>query len=355
MSYPTGGSGYNTPATPSAPPSLGQTSSGASTGASASGSDAKGLPFFLVVGVAALGVINFLLGFLPFSVEEVERSGATITGDSYNGFTPFGATGALGLLLLGGLLAGVSVLPKQNWKGAAAAASAAGFLALLFQTISLPDPLTPEFGAWVLIFLALVQTGVAIAAVLFEAGIIKAPAPKPAAAQAGFGQAQGGYGQQQFGQAGQYGQSQPSQPAYGQQPAQSYGQAGYGTGPQYQSQQQPYGQSQPSQPTYGQQQPGQSYGQQSYGQQPGYGAPQQGSPYGAAPAQQQPQPQPQPQPRPDEGATQHFGGAQPGQQQYGAPGYGQSPQQGQPFGGEKPSDPASDATQAFRPSDDNNK
>ncbi|WP_067841482.1 DUF5336 domain-containing protein [Nocardia lijiangensis] len=355
MSYPTGGSGYNTPATPSAPPSLGQTSSGASTGASASGSDAKGLPFFLVVGVAALGVINFLLGFLPFSVEEVERSGATITGDSYNGFTPFGATGALGLLLLGGLLAGVSVLPKQNWKGAAAAASAAGFLALLFQTISLPDPLTPEFGAWVLIFLALVQTGVAIAAVLFEAGIIKAPAPKPATAQgaqAGFGQAQGGYGQQQFGQAGQYGQSQPSQPAYGQQPAQSYGQAGYGTGPQYQSQpqqQQPYGQSQPSQPTYGQQ-PGQSYGQQPYGQQPGYGAPQQGSPYGAAPAQQQP-----PQPRPDEGATQHFGGAQPGQQQYGAPGYGQSPQQGQPFGGEKPSDPASDATQAFRPSDDNNK
>ncbi|WP_435590425.1 DUF5336 domain-containing protein [Nocardia sp. bgisy118] len=345
MSYPTGGSGYNTPATPSAP-SLGQTGSGASTGASASGSDAKGLPFFLVVGVAALGVINFLLGFLPFSVEEVERSGATITGDSYNAFTPFGATAALGLLLLGGMLAGVSVLPKQNWKGAAAAASAAGFLTLLFQTISLPDPLATEFGAWVLIFLALVQTGVAIAAVLFEAGVIKPPAPKPAPAQGGFGgQAQGGYGQQQFGQGGQYGQqSQPSQPVYGQQPGQSYGQAGYGTGPQYQ-QQQPYGQSQPSQPAYGQQ-PGQTYGQPSYGQQPGYGAPQQGSPYGAAPAQQQP--------RPDESATQHFGGAQPGQQQYGAPGYGQS-QQGQPFGGEKTSDPASDATQAFRPSDDNNK
>ncbi|MGV9611924.1 DUF5336 domain-containing protein [Nocardia xishanensis] len=351
MSYPTGGSGYNTPATPSAPPSLGQTGSGASTGASASGSDAKGLPFFLVVGVAALGVINFLLGFLPFSVEEVERAGTTITGDNYNAFTPFGATAALGLLLLGGLLAGISVLPKQNWTGAAAAASAAGFLTLLFQVISLPDPLATEFGAWVLIFLALVQTGVAIAAVLFEAGIVKAPAPKPAsaqAAQAGFGgQAQGGYGQQQFGQGGQYGQqSQPSQPVYGQQPGQTYGQAGYGTGQQYQ--QQPYGQSQPSQPTYGQQ-PGQAYGQPSYGQQPGYGAPQQGSPYGAAPAQQQ-------QPRPDESATQHFGGgAQPGQQQqYGAPGYGQS-QQGQPFGGEKTSDPAGDATQAFRPSDDNNK
>ncbi|MET8777821.1 DUF5336 domain-containing protein [Nocardia sp. NPDC050713] len=351
MSYPTGGSGYNTPATPSAPSSPSQTAGGAGTGASASGSDAKGLPFFLVVGVAALGVINFLLGFLPFAVEEIERSGATITGDSYSGFTLFGAPGALGLLLLGGLLAGFSLLPKQNWKGAAAAASAAGFLLLLFQTIALPDQLTAEFGAWVLIFLALVQTGVAVAAVLFEAGIIKAPAPKPASAQgaqAGFGgQAQGGYGQQQFGQAGQYGQqSQPSQPVYGQQPGQTYGQAGYGTGQQYQSQQQPYGQSQPSQPTYGQQQPGQTYGQQSYGQQPGYGAPQQGSPYGAAPAQ------PQQQPRPDESATQHFGGAQSGQQQYGAPGYGQA-QQGQPFGGEKPSDPASDATQAFRPSDDN--
>ncbi|MEV0297216.1 DUF5336 domain-containing protein [Nocardia sp. NPDC050710] len=352
MSYPTGGSGYNTPATPSAPPSLGQSPSGASTGTSASGSDAKGLPFFLVVGVAALGAINFLLGFLPYAAREFTNpvTGATTSAESANGFeVPI--TGLLTILLFAGALAGLSVLPKQNWKGAAAAASLAGFLGLVFQSFFLSDGVELKWGAWLLMFFALVQAGVAVAAVLFEAGILTAPAPKPAtqsAPQPG-GYAQGGYGQQPFGQSqpGQYGQGQYGQGQYG---AQS------GTGPQYQSQQ-PYGQSQPSQPTYGQSQPaygqsqpgqaqpGQPYGQQpSYGQQPGYGAPQQGSPYGAAPAAQ---------PRPDESATQHFGGGQ--GQQYGSPSYGQSPQgqPAQPFGGEQGKDPASDATQAFRPSDDN--
>lgn len=362
MSYPTGGSGYNTPATPSAPsaPGSGQPT-GAGAGASAAGAAAKGLPFFLVVGVAALGVLNFLLGWLPFAQPEITNSfdGATITGDSQSAFG-MGLAGVLGLLLLGGLLAGLSLLPKQDWKGVAAAASAAGFLALLFHVIALPEGYATKFGAWVLIFLALVQTAVAVAAVLFDAGILKPPAPKPAkpaAQQGGFPGQQGGYGAQPYGQQSQYGQ--PGQPGYGQQ-GQGYGQQqpGYGSGAQYPAQQSPYGQQQPgqqpgspygqqSQPGYGQQ------GQQGYGQQPGYGAQQQPSPY------EQPSPYGSgAQPRPDESATQHYGG-QPGQQ-YGA-GYGQQQatpqagqqQQGQPFGGETSSDPASDATTAFRPSDDN--
>ncbi|MBF6340408.1 DUF5336 domain-containing protein [Nocardia abscessus] len=355
MSYPTGGSGYNTPS-PSAPSSQSPATGGASAGSSATGSDAKGLPFFLVVGVAALGVINFLLGFLPFlGTKPIDFGGRTVgTPESSNLFQVASGSPLLGLLLLGGLLAGLSLLPKQNWTGAAAAASTAGFLALLFQSFNFGEGSELKAGAFILLALAFVQAAVAIAATLFETGILKAPAPRPATAPSGFGQA--GFGQQQpsYGQQS-YGQGQPGQPGYGASP---YGQSGYGAQsapPQFPSQaqqQSPYGQSQPG---YGQSQQGQSYGQQQspYGQsQPttAYGAAQQpGSPYGA-------------QPRPDESVTQHFGGQQQqaGQQApYGSPGYGQQQaqpsQQNKPFGGEQSGDPSSDATQAFRPSDDNNK
>ncbi|MFQ6330509.1 DUF5336 domain-containing protein [Nocardia sp. CWNU-33] len=357
MSYPTGGSGYNTPATPSVPSSLGQSAGSTGTSSSTPGPDAKGLPYFLTAGAAGLGVLNFLLGFLPYAGREAVNplNGAKIASESANGFdVPL--TALLALLLLGGLLAGLSLLPKQNWTGAAAAASLAGFLGLVVQSFNLSDGVELKWGAWVVLFLALVQAAAAVGAVLFEAGILTPPAPKPAAPQgppSGFGQ--GGYGQQPgafsaFGQSPSqsgYGQSQPGQ-TYGQQPSYGQSQPSYGQAQPNQPSQPTYGQSQPGQPAYGQSQPGQGYGQQpSYGQQPGYGAAQQGSPYGA----------PAPTPRPDESATQHFGAPQPGQQQYGAPGYGQSQPQpgqpGQPFGSEQGSDPASDATQAFRPSDDN--
>jgi hypothetical protein len=365
MSYPTGGSGYNTPATPSAPSSLGQSAGSTGTSTSTSGSDGKGLPFLLTAAVAGLGVLNFLLGFLPYAARDGINplNGAKIAGESANSFeVPL--TSLLALLLLGGVLAGLSLLPKQNWIGAAAAASVAGFLGLTFQSFFLSDGVELKWGAWVVLFLALVQAAAGIAAVLFEAGILTPPAPKPATPQgppSGFGQ--GGYGQQPSGfgqQPSAFGQSQPGQSGFGQsQQGQTYGQPSYGQSqpsqPAYgqsQPSQPAYGQSQPSQPAYGQSQPGQSYGQpQPYGQQPGYGAAQQGSPYGSPAAT----------PRPDESATQNFGAPQPGQQQYGAPSYGQGqpqsgqpqPQQGQPFGTEQGSDPASDATQAFRPSDDN--
>ncbi|WP_067653232.1 DUF5336 domain-containing protein [Nocardia harenae] len=379
MSYPTGGSGYNNPVQPSATPSTGQQAGTPSTGAGATGSSTpaagvagKGLPFLLTVGVAALGVLNFLLGFLPFlTTSPVSFGDTSIESDVSNSLfdTAFGAS-ILGFALFAGVLAAFSLLPKQAWLPPAAAASVVAFLALLFVSFNLGEGLELKWGAWVVLVLLFVQAAIAVAAVLFELGIIKPPAPRPAApAQQNFGQQnfgqQGGYGQQgqQYGQQGGYGQ-QGQQAGFGQQASpstQGFGQSyGQQSGAQYPVQQQsPYGQSQPSQPAYGQQQ--QPYGQQ-YGQQPqpGYGAQQ----HGSFPGSDQ--------------ATQHFGGQQ--QPQYGAqPGYGQpqtgtqqpaaqpqagqhsqpaqpqpsQAQQGQPFGGEQGADPAADATRAFRPSDDN--
>ncbi|MFI5780544.1 DUF5336 domain-containing protein [Nocardia sp. NPDC051570] len=353
MSYPTGGSGYNAPTpTPSSAPSFGQQpTGGAAAGSATPESSAKGLPFYLTVGVAALGVINFLLGFTSYATfkpGDGSGLGLRIPEQTASFFTAGGITPLLALLLLGGLLAGLSVLPKQNWIGAAAAAAGAGFLGLLFQSFTLGEGYSLAWGAWVVLFLGLVQTAAGVYAVLLEGGILTPPAPKPAAPQGGFGgpggyAQQSAYGQNQPGQPGQFGQNPPSygqygqQPTYGQQAGQPYGQYG---------QQASYGQ--PGQQPYGQQ----SYGQTpQYGQTPAYGQGAQ-QPYGA----QQPRPQ---QSSSEDVATQHFGAAQSGQS-YGSPSYGQPaqstqpPTQANPFGGEQPANPAADATKAFRPEDDTN-
>jgi|GEM_PF-1168083 len=379
MSYPSGGSGYNAPApTPTSAPSFPQQpGSAAGAGAGAPGSSALGLPFYLTAGVAALGVINFLLGFTPYITQNSQDVGMGVhTPEVTRSFFAFpGGAAPLIVLLAGGLLAAISLLPKQNWLGASAAVSAAGFLGVLFISFTMPDGYSAAWGTWVVIFLGLVQTAAAVVSVLFESGIMSAPEPKPAAPQAGYG-TPGGYGQQSYGQAqpGQYGQSQPAQPLTGQTPGQPSqaaqpqpGQpAGYG---QY-GQQPSYGQGQQAQPSYGQpgqqypqygQQPGQTqsqygqsaYGQQQYGAQPGYGAQQQRPQPAAASGSD----------AAEAGATQHVGGA--AQQQYGSLSFGQqgaagsgqtgpgaTPKPASPFGEEQTSNPAADATRAFRPGED---
>lgn len=304
MSYPTGGSGYNAPVPPSVPPNPGQQAAG---GGSAAGAGGKGLPFFLTIGVAAVGVIAFLLGFLSYVGADTDMDLPSSADTSLNLFEYQEATIG-GLLLIAAILAGLSLLPKQDWVGAAAAVAAGTFVTILFQLFSLPEGAKAEIGLYLILVLALVQTGLAVAVVLFDAGILTPPAARPAA-QTGFPGGQQGYGQQQY----------QGQQSYGQQ--QGYGQQ-YSSGQQQQpgyGQQQAYGQ----QPGYAQQQ----QQQQGYGQQPQqspYAGGQQPSPYGQQPPQQQ--------------------------------AYGQQPQQpgqqAQPFGGEQPSDPAADATRAFRQSDD---
>ncbi|NKY55773.1 DUF5336 domain-containing protein [Nocardia flavorosea] len=309
MSYPTGGSGYNAPVPPSVPPNPGQPQ--AAGGANAAEAGGKGLPFLLTVGAAAVGVLAFLLGFLPYAGADTGGmdvpSGVDTSANLFEVDAPIA-----GLLLLAGLLAGLSLLPKQNWVGASAAVAAASFFTILFQMLSLPDGRQAEVGLYLVLFLALVLTGLTVTVVLFDAGILSAPSSQPSA-PSGFpaGQQQG-YGQQQY----------QGQQSYGQQPG--YGQQQYSSG----QQQQP-GYAQPGQqPGYGQQQ---AYGQQPQQSQQQYS--QQQSPY-AGGQQQSPYGQPQ-QPQ--------AGYGQP-QQQPGQP--------AQPFGGEQGSDPTSDATRAFRQSDD---
>ena len=286
MSNPQGGSGYGQPAQPN-------------PNATSATTAAKGLPWILTAVVAGLGVLNFLAGFAPYLAADFDG------GESIKFFeSQSGGSLIVALLLLGGLFAGLSLLPKQDWIAPAAAVSVTAFLTLLFQVFTVSDGLKVAFGGWIVLLLSLIQAGAAVAAFLFGAGIIKAPAPRPAPA---FGGYQQGYGQ----------------------PGQTYGQGGYGQ-PQQQGYSQGYGQAQ----------------QSSFGAPAGYG--QQGGPQGG----QQPGPQ---------GGQQSAPSAPQGQaaptQQYQPP----SAQQGQPgqqygsqlnFGSAAPQhrapDGGNDATQAFR-------
>ncbi|NMN96558.1 DUF5336 domain-containing protein [Antrihabitans stalactiti] len=268
MSNPTGGPGYGSPAQQQ-PPSTGT----------------KDLPFFLTAGVAGLGVLNFLLGFLPVSGY----------GDITANFFESTLFPVVSLLLFGGVLAGLSLLPKQDWKGVAAAASVVAFITLLFVALAVDGE--KKSGIWIVLFLSFVQAAVAVAVVLFDAGIIKPPAPRPAQ------QFQGGYGQQGYGQQGYA----PQQ--------------GYGPGQQQFGQQPPQGQGYPG-PQGGSNFGGQPPQQQGFGS--GYGGPQ--GPGGPA------------------GPTQQFSPPSGGQSYGSAQNFGQGAPQHR-----APEQTPNDATQAFRP------
>ena len=249
MSFPTGGPGFGTPAPQST-----------------TTSDASGLPRTLLALTAGLGVLNFLLGFLPFAKISGSQMYEGIDSNR-NFFEMPNPVTSLAFLLVAGVLAGLGLLVRSESKTIPAAASIVGFLSLLFLAVTLTDGLSLAYGAYLVLVTAFVQVVASVGALLLDHGIIKVPAPKPADST-GFGRPAQGYGQSGFGQGGPgFGQGGPS---YGQYPpAQGYPAPG----------QPPQGQ-QPQAPGYGQQP---SYGPQ--GQQ-GYAAPGRPQGYGAVPAQQ---------------------------------------------------------------------
>ena len=149
MTFTPGGPSYGPPAQPTA------------------GGEPKGLGFFLLIGVAVLGVLNLLLGFAPY---------ATLARESVNSFEA--NTDGLGLLFLGGLLAAASLLPKQSYAGAAAAASVAGWVVALFVFLNVDAD--SGWGAILILVLGFIQSAVAVAG-----SAVRHRAPEAAGAQAG--------------------------------------------------------------------------------------------------------------------------------------------------------------------------
>ena len=200
MTFPSGGPGYPQQGggqqppgqQPPGPPSSGfpaqqQQQQQAPSGAAGL---TQNLPLMLALGVAVLGLVQYFLGFSD-------------TGD----------VGLGGVFLLGGgLLAAMTALPKvPKTLPFAALFSVLGALYVLDTLIGMQ---TSPGIVTVILILGILQMAAAVVALLVEQGIVKAPAPKPAAPSYG----------------GQYGQ--PGQQQYGQ-PGQQYGQqqSGHGPGP----------------------------------------------------------------------------------------------------------------------------
>lgn len=212
MTYSNAPGGYGGP--PQGPSTGGYGPQPQGYGAAPAPGPGKGLPFYLNIGVIALGVISFFLGFLPFSKITTSGIDIELPNASSNFFMTNGLV-STALLLAAALVVAFGVMPKQEvHDGIVASLSVVAFVALLFQMVTLPSGTSIGIGLILVLITSFLQAAVAVAALLFAAGIIKPPAPKPP--QYGY-YGQGPYTgpQQQPLQ-----QAQPQQPYYGGAPAQ---------------------------------------------------------------------------------------------------------------------------------------
>jgi hypothetical protein len=227
MTYPQGSSGYSAGQQPtqqfSAPtqqfgkleqqhqqPSQAQTPAPTAAGPSK-------LPFILLAAVAALGLLVYLFSFGPMftlSATDFGQLGEAASGSS------LGLGLAVLTSVLAGLLAGVGLLPKQRiFVGVVAAISVLAFLLVIGEIVNTPAQVSIGWALYVVIGLTLLQAGAAIWALLLDAGILAAPAPKPAKYEQPQ-QQYGGYGApgQYYGQPGQHaphqGGPQQQRPGY---------------------------------------------------------------------------------------------------------------------------------------------
>lgn len=270
MTYPPGNPGYSStpPTTQFSTPTqqLSTVPDTAPTGASK-------LPVYLAAAVAALGLAVYLSSFGPqftISNSEFPQLGAAS-----------GSTLGLGIAvvasILSGLLAGVTLLPKQkNFAAVVAATSVLAFLVVIGEVINAPSGTSIDWALYLIIAFTLLQAVAAVGWLLLDAGIITAPARRPKFEQPQqynpYGAPGGYYGQTQPGGPGQqqrptyppqYGQGYPGGPTTGGFPAVNPQQSGPPTPPTgfpAYGQPQSGGQSGQSGPSSGQgpsQQPGQ--------------------------------------------------------------------------------------------------
>ncbi|MCF6388290.1 DUF5336 domain-containing protein [Mycobacterium sp. MBM] len=168
------------------------------------------LPVYLTAAVAAFGLATYAFNFGPL---------LTISNSDFPQFgSASGSTPGLGLAVaasvLAALLAGVGLMPKQKARtGLVAVVATLSFLLVLAEVINAPAGLSIGWGLYLIIAATLLQTGAAIAALLFDAGVLTPPAPKPRYEQQPYGH----YGAPYYGQPGQPGQQQYGAPAHQQQ------------------------------------------------------------------------------------------------------------------------------------------
>ncbi len=175
------------------------------------------LPMILTAGVVALGLAAYLASFGPLlsiNTNVGPFGGAEFTASGLSYWTV--------AALLAALLAAVGLLPKsKNYSAVVAVTAVLGVLLALGQVFNRPKGFSIGWALWLVLVFTLLQAIAAVAALLFESGVLTPPAPRPRYEQYGqYGPPPGGY----YGQPGGHGPAQ--RPGY---PTQYPG--GYPTAP----------------------------------------------------------------------------------------------------------------------------
>ena len=175
------------------------------------------LPAYLTVSVAVLGLLAYLFSFGPlFNINTNlgPFGGAELTASGM-GYWTISA-------LIAALLAIVGLIAKDTtYSPVVTVAAVLGVLLVIGQVLNRPSAISIGWALWVVLLLTLAQAAAAIAALLYENGVLTPPAPRPRYDQ------YGPYGPPPVGYYGQPGGQAPGYPVP-QQPPGGYVPRGYG-------------------------------------------------------------------------------------------------------------------------------
>jgi Family of unknown function (DUF5336) len=165
------------------------------------------LPMYLTAAVVVLGLAVYLSSFGPLFT-----SGADF-------FTPTLLDLGVVAAIAAGLIAGVALLPKQKALPALVAVlSVLAFLLVIAIVLTAPDGVAIDWGLYLIIAFTVIQAIVAVAVLLFDAGVITPPAPKAPRYDQQYGQQYGGPGAPYYGQLPHGGPPQHQQQVHAQRP-----------------------------------------------------------------------------------------------------------------------------------------
>ena len=171
MTYSPGSAGYP----PAQPP--GSYGAPAPSYAQAAEPGPSKLPRYLGAAVVVLGLLAYLFSFGPMFTFNVDIGPF---GTELSGTGGFGTQVAVIAALLAALLAGVSLLPRAvTYAAVVAVLAVLGALLAIYQVLVKPQGVSIGWALWVVLAFAVLQGIVAVGALLLEAGIITAPAPRP--------------------------------------------------------------------------------------------------------------------------------------------------------------------------------
>jgi hypothetical protein len=169
------------------------------------------LPNYLTIAVAVLGLLVYLSSFGPVYV--VTADGPFGGGAPISVGTGLYMSFAIVASLLAALLGGAALLPRQaGAERVAAVFTVLAFLLVIAEIFSTPDAVSIGWGFYLIIAFTAFQAIAAVAALLFDAGIITSPAPR-----------QPRYDQPHYGQYGGPGAHYSGQAAHGGPPPQQQG------------------------------------------------------------------------------------------------------------------------------------